>query len=311
MEKSKHKLNIKCFPLFMQAKNYKLNYQKNIIENEEKKAKQNEEYKTYLEELNTLHKEKESLKKEKENIQNEIKSGTQEDIIEEAKLKKELKELKAKNNLEKTKIMIEKDIVLKKLENDAKILTLEKEHKFLEMEKKNNLDIKKLELKYKCLKDEIYDGTEFDELIKITKQKKDEIINNELENFIEQKKELEEFREKTNKKLEKMKIINENEIQKKFLEIQSYKLKEYNKLLMEKNKMFYEFKNKFSANKISNNTLKNKEIEKAKIFYEQQKNNLMYREQVFQIQKQNINAFMKQLEINDDEYSKYLLSLLK
>ena len=65
-------------------------------------------------------------------------------------------------------------------------------------------------------KDEIYDGTEFDGLIEMTKQKRDEIIGDELENFIEQKKELEEFREKTNKKLEKMKIINENEIQKNF-----------------------------------------------------------------------------------------------
>ena len=75
--------------------------------------------------------------------------------------------------------------------------------------------------------------------------------------------------------------------------------------------MFNDFKVKFSINKTSNEILKNKEIENAKMFYEQQKYNLGFREQVFQAQKQNINAFIKQLEINDDEYSKYLLNLLK
>ena len=122
---------------------------------------------------------------------------------------------------------------------------------------------------------------------------------------------MEKFRENTDKKLQNLKYSNENEIQKKFLELQNHKLKEYNKLLLEKNKMFNDFKVKFSINKTSNEILKNKEIEKAKMFYEQQKYNLGFREQVFNTQKQNINAFIKQLEINDDEYSKYILNLLK
>ena len=174
-----------------------------------------------------------------------------------------------------------------------------------------NNDIKRLELKYNCLKDEIYEGTEFDELIEIAEQKKNEVINNEIEYFKVQQKELEEFREKTNKKLQNLKSVKENEVQKKFLELQNYKFKEYNKFLLEKNKMFNDFKENFSVNKTSNDDLKNREIERARMYYEQQKNLLMVREQVFQTQKQNINAFIKQLEINDDEYSKYLLSLLK
>ena len=75
--------------------------------------------------------------------------------------------------------------------------------------------------------------------------------------------------------------------------------------------MFEDFKQKFSANQLSNENLKNKEIEKAKIYFEQQKNNIIFREQIFNQQKQNINALMKQLEINDDEYSKNLLKILQ
>ena len=86
---------------------------------------------------------------------------------------------------------------------------------------------------------------------------------------------------------------------------------EYSKLLEEKKKRFEEFKKKFSANQISNENLKNKEIEKARMYFEQQKNNLLYREQIFNQQKININAFKKQLELNDDDYSKNLLNILK
>ncbi|MBR6928129.1 MAG: acyltransferase, partial [Methanobrevibacter sp.] len=66
------------------------------------------------------------------------------------------------------------------------------------------------------------------------------------------------------------------------------KLIEYNKLLEDKKKMFEDFKQKFSANQLSNENLKNKEIEKAKMYFEQQKNNILFREQIFNQQKQNI-----------------------
>jgi hypothetical protein len=101
------------------------------------------------------------------------------------------------------------------------------------------------------------------------------------------------------------------EIKKKQLELKNYKLSEYNKLLEQKKKMFEDFKKKFSANQISNENLKNKEIEKAKMYFEQQKTNLRFREQIFTQQKANINALKKQLEINDDEYSKSLLNMFK
>ena len=307
----KSKLKIKQFSSFMKAKNNKIQYERNVKENQKKKEEGQKEYEISLEQTKNLTKEKESLQKEKESAKKEISENLIKDCIEEAKLKKELKELEAQNNLEKIKAVTEKDIALKNLENEKKVLTLEKEHKYVEMQQKMNIDIKRLELKYKCLKDEIYDGTEYDELIDVAEQKKNEVINNELEYFKEQKKELEKFRENTDKKLQNLKYSNENEIQKKFLELQNHKLKEYNKLLLEKNKMFNDFKVKFSINKTSNEILKNKEIENAKMFYEQQKYNLGFREQVFNTQKQNINAFIKQLEINDDEYSKYILNLLK
>ena len=299
------------FSSFMKAKNNKIQYQRNIIENQKKKEAGQKEYEISLEKTKNLRKEKESLQKEKENVKKEIEENLIKDCIEEEKLKKELKELEAQNHLEKIKAITEKDIALKNLENEKKKLTLEKEHKYVEMQQKMNFDIKRLELKYKCIKDEIYDGTEFDELIEIAEQKKNEVINNELEYFKDQKKELEKFRENTDKKLQNLKYANENEIQKKFLELQNHKLKEYNKFLLEKNKMFNDLGDEFSKKKTSNEILKNKEIERAKMFYEQQKYNLGFREQVFHTQKQNINAFIKQLEINDDEYSKYLLNLLK
>ena len=132
-----------------------------------------------------------------------------------------------------------------------------------------------------------------------------------MDNLKDQKEELEDFEKKSKKKLENLKEKNDLEIQKKQFELKNYKLIEYNKLLEDKKKMFEDFKQKFSANQLSNENLKNKEIEKAKMYFEQQKNNILFREQIFNQQKQNINALMKQLEINDDEYSKNLLKILQ
>ena len=42
------------------------------------------------------------------------------------------------------------------------------------------------------------------------------------------------------------------------------------------------------------------------MYFEQQKRNLGFRENVFAEQKQRIASFIKQMEINNDEYSKNL-----
>ena len=60
---------------------------------------------------------------------------------------------------------------------------------YKEAKNKSN-EIELIQLKYELLKDNIYNEKEFDELIDIAKQRKDEIINDELENFKEQKTEL-------------------------------------------------------------------------------------------------------------------------
>ena len=152
---------------------------------------------------------------------------------------------------------------------------------------------------------------EFDELIEITQKKTQDILNDELDNLKEQRQELEDYEKSSKKKLENLKEKSDLEIQKKQFELKNYKLIEYNKLMDYKKKMFEDFKQKFSANQLSNENLKNKEIEKAKMYFEQQKNNILFREQIFNQQKQNIHALMKQLEINDDEYSKNLLKILQ
>ncbi len=204
-----------------------------------------------------------------------------------------------------------KDIDIIKLENEGNINTVQKGNllQLIALQKSNH--IKLIELKYECLKDNIYNDKEFDELIEIAKKKKEEILNDQLDNIKEQRIDLENFEKNSKKKLENLKEKNDLEIQKKQFELKNYKLIEYNKLLADKKKLFEEFKKKFSGNQLSNENLKNKEIEKAKMYFEQQKKNLMIREQIFNQQNQNIHALMKQLEINDDDYSKGLLNLLK
>ena len=101
--------------------------------------------------------------------------------------------------------------------------------------KSNEIEI--IKLKYECLKDEIYNDKEFDELIDIAKKRKDEIINDELEDIKEQKNDLEDFKKQSKKRLDNLKEKNNAEIQKKQIELQNHKLREYNKLLLEKKKI--------------------------------------------------------------------------
>jgi hypothetical protein len=314
MEKEKkYSLKAMFLGFYKKFQNAYENYLLNIKKNESLKKAANEEYKKSLKETDKLKEDQKKIIQEKEDLQKEINEGKNivNEIIEEVRLKCELKELKEKNKLEKEEFKFIKDIEKKNLENNGKVERGQKEAEMYMNEKTKENEIRRMELKYKCLKDQIYDDKEFDELIEIVTKRKDEILNDEIESFIEQKNELEKLKKNSEKRIEYEKEKKDCEIQKKFIELQKYKYTEYNKYLLEKEKMFNEFKNKFSVNQLSNNNLKNKEIEKAKIYFEQQKNIINLREDIFKRQQQNINAFIKQLEINDDDYSKYLLSLLK
>lgn len=306
-------LNHKSFFNFMK---YGWNIEKYHSEqkkNELEKQKLNEEYENSLKELEKLKEEQKKIIEEKEKKKKKLNEPL--DLLEESiKLKKleiELEELKNIHKKEELELKNKKDIDILKLEYEGNINTLQKGNLLkLVAEQKSN-HIKLIELKYECLKDDIYNDKEFDELIEIAKKKKEEILNDELDNIKEQRIDVENFEKNSKKKLENLKEKNDLEIQKKQFELKNYKLTEYNKLLADKKKLFEEFKKKFSGNQLSNENLKNKEIEKAKMYFEQQKNNLKIREQIFNQQKQNIHAFIKQLEINDDDYSKGLLNLLK
>ena len=309
----KFSLKAKLLPIYDRLKNAINEYHLNLKNKESLKEKAKEEYEDSLKGIDILKEKQKEILKEKEELQNKKKKkkNTVEESIEEVKLKNELAELKETNKLEIYKLKFEKDIEKKQLECLGNIEYWEKEGKMTQDAKKHNIEYQILQLKYECLKDEIYNDKGFDELIDIAKKRKDEIINDELENFKEQKKQLEKFKINSEKRIENIKAKNDCEIQKKFLELQNYKYNEYNNFLIEKEKRFKELKTKFSGKKTSSENFKNIEIKKAKMFYDQQKEYLQNQEQAFQMQKQNINAFIKQLEINDDDYSKYLLSLIK
>ena len=309
----KFSLKAKLLPIYIRLKNNIKEYYSEVKNKESLKEKAKEEYQDCLKGIDVLKEKQKEILKEKEEIQNKIndKKNAVEESIEEVKLKNELAELKEKNKLEICKLEFEKDIEKKELEYLGNIEYWEKIGKMTQDAKKHNIEYQILQLKYECLKDEIYNDKGFDELIDVAKKRKEEIINDELENFKEQKKELEDFKKNSEKRIETIREKNDCEIQKKFLEIQNYKYNEYNKFLMEKEERFKELKTKFSGQQTSSENLKKIEIGKTKMYYDQQKMNLQYQDQAYQMQKQNINAFIKQLEINDDDYSRYLLSLLK
>ena len=308
-----YSLKASLYYLYMDLKNQvnkMFSYEKEI---ESKKEKEKEEYENSLKEVEKLREGQNKIRENMEKIKKEIdeNNNIKNESINETILKNELKELKAKNKLEETKLINIKDIEKINLQNQGLIDESKVETKLIKEGKEKTYEIEIMQLKYELLKDNIYNDKEFDELIDIAKQRKEEIINDELENFKEQKDELEKFKQQSNKRLTNLKEKNESEIQKKKIELQNHKLREYNNFLLEKKKNFNDFKNKFSTNPVSNDNLKNREIEKTKMFFEQQKQNLLFREQIFLHQKQNINAFVKQLEINDDEYSKNLLNYFR
>ena len=306
-------LNHKIYKKYMNYKINNINYNQTKEENKLKEEKEQKEYEDSLKQIEDL-KEKNKQLIEKNKI---AKSQLNEDLnginlaIEETKLKIELEEIKNNNKKEEIKFINQRDIDIQKIKYEGNIKSKERENllKIQALEKGNS--IKLIQLKYECLKDKVYNDKEFDELIEIARKRKEELINDELENVMEERKEVENFEKSSKKKLENLKERNNLEIEKKRFELKNYKLAEYNKLLENKKKLYDNFKNKFSANQLSNEKLKNNEILKAKMYFDQQKNNLVIRERIFEQQKQNIHAFLKQLEINDDDYSKFLLNMLK
>ena len=312
--KTLYYLNRKFFDIFKNYKDHVDEYHKEQENIKLQKQQSQEELENSLKELEQLKAEHlkaiEEKEKEREKLKQELDSVNS-TLLEETKLKLELQELKKINKKEETELINKEDIEILKEVNKRKIKSCVKQNELkIEALNKSNA-ITLIELKYDCLKDNIYNVNEFDELIEITQKKTQDILNDELDNLKEQRQELEDYEKSSKKKLENLKEKNDLEIQKKQFELKNFKLIEYNKLMDYKKKMFEDFKQKFSANQLSNENLKNKEIEKAKMYFEQQKNNILFREQIFNQQKQNIHALMKQLEINDDEYSKNLLKILQ
>ena len=312
--KTLYYLNRKFFDIFKNYKDHVDEYHKEQENIKLQKQQSQEELENSIKELEQLKAEHlkaiEEKEKEREKLKQELDSVNS-TLLEETKLKLELQELKKINKKEETELINKEDIEILKEVNEGKIKSCVKQNELkIEALNKSNA-ITLIELKYDCLKDNIYNVNEFDELIEITQKKTQDILNDELDNLKEQRQELEDYEKSSKKKLENLKEKSDLEIQKKQFELKNYKLIEYNKLMDYKKKMFEDFKQKFSANQLSNENLKNKEIEKAKMYFEQQKNNILFREQIFNQQKQNIHALIKQLEINDDEYSKNLLKILQ
>ena len=297
-------VNKNNYSLYMRLKDDFQKYLDLIVKRKEDKQKQIDEYQNSVKELEKKKEEQNNIIQKKEEILKELNEEKSqiEDFIEKTKLENELKELKANNKLEENKLKNEAEIEILELENQGEIDVSKKglELSTQAIEKSNYID--KIQLKYEKLK-EIYNENEFDELIKLTNNKYNEMINDESELYQDQKNELEDFRQKTDKKIENIKKKNELVVEKEKLKLENYKFEKYNNFLIEKKNKFNEFKNNFSDNQVCNDNLKRKEIEKVKFYYEQQKSMLMNREQIFQQQKQNINAFIKQMEINDDEFS--------
>lgn len=308
MSKQGGKLNHKNFFLY---KDYQRSYKKLNLHREDFKSKKEqelEEYQKSSKELDVLKDEYSQIEQQKEKVEkdNEEKLNQINDSIEQLKLENELEELKKMNNLKEIEYLNKKDLEILVMEYEGNVNEAKKGNQLAkECQEKSN-EIASIELKYKYLQNKVVNDKEFDELIKLVEQRKNEIINNELEYFQEQKDELNNFKQETEKRLSNLREKNNLEIQKKQLELKNYKILHYNKLLLEKKKLINDFKNVFSANSVSNQNLKNKEIEKARAYFNQQKNNLLYRENIFNQQKGNINALIKQLEINGDEYSQNL-----
>jgi len=306
-EKKRNILKKNIIPIYLELKNRLIKYNALKDNMSNKEQEQREKYLALLEEFSIQREELQNKLETKKEIEKEVreKIGNADNLIEETKLKNELRELKEKNKLEEKKLINEKDIEILKIENEGKIDEAKKGFELSIDATQKTREIDRISLKYKILK-EIYDEKQIDELIKLARNRCDEMIIEELANYKEQKNELENHRLKMKQKIDNMKEKYSLDIQKKQIELSNYKLEQYNKCLLEKKNRFNVFRNISSNNQAFNEKLKAKEIEKAKMYFEQQKRNLGFRENVFVEQKQRIAAFIKQMEINNDEYSKNL-----
>ena len=306
-EKKRNILKKNIIPIYLELKNRLIKYNALKDNMSNKEQEQREKYLALLEEFSIQREELQNKLETKKEIEKEVreKIGNADNLIEETKLKNELRELKEKNKLEEKKLINEKDIEILKIENEGKIDEAKKGFELSIDATQKTREIDRISLKYKILK-EIYDEKQIDELIKLARNRCDEMIIEELANYKEQKNELENHRLKMKQKIDNMKEKYSLDIQKKQIELSNYKLEQYNKCLLEKKNRFNVFRNISSNNQAFNEKLKAKEIEKAKMYFEQQKRNLGFRENVFAEQKQRIASFIKQMEINNDEYSKNL-----
>lgn len=306
-EQKSNKLKKNLIPFYLKLKKNddKFKALKNNMTKEELELK--EKNQALLEEFNIQRETLQNQIEAKKELEKEVKEKIMkiDDLIEEAKLKNKLRELEENNKLEELKLINEKDIEILKIENEGKINEAKKGLELSIHAAKKNREIDRISLKYKILK-EIYDEKQFEELIELANKRCDEMIIDEIVNCKEQKKELDNHRLKTKQKIDNMKEKNSLEVRKKQIELYNYKLMQYNRCLLEKKNRFNTFRNISSKNSAFNENLKAKEIEKAKIYFEQQKRNLGFRENIFMEQKKRIADFIKQMEINNDEYSKNL-----
>ena len=118
MEKEKkYSLKAMFLGFYKKFQNAYENYLLNIKKNESLKKAANEEYEKSLKETDKLKEDQKKIIQEKEDLQREINEGKNivNEIIEEVRLKCELKELKEKNKLEKEQFKFIKDIEKKNL----------------------------------------------------------------------------------------------------------------------------------------------------------------------------------------------------
>jgi hypothetical protein len=188
---------------YMKFKHHLEDYHNESNENKLKKKKEEEEYEKTLKQIEDLRgQELSKLKEEKEKLDKDHKEQLDmiNKSIEETRLKIELEQLKGDHKKEEMVLLNEKDIEILKEQNEGKINKLKKQNE-LEVEYKtkgNHIEL--IELKYDCLKDKICNDKEFDELIEIAQKRQKEIINDELENIKESRKEVEDLEKNSKKK---------------------------------------------------------------------------------------------------------------
>ena len=315
--KSMSTINFKFYllPLFLKAST--LMHELDEYKKEtEKKMKKEENLSNDLEKENNIIKakfneQKKIVEKEKKAILQNLEKIKK--SIEINQSKNDLKELKESNNLEELKIVNKNNVDLIDLENSIKIENFNKTTEFLIKQKKIMNEIRLIKFKRKIYYEDKNEDKikEYNELIEKTKNQIEGVIKEKTQYIFSRKNEYEEEKNNFTKKIENAKEKINLEIQIKQFEFENFKLSKINEGLLDKKRKFDEFKNKCSAYNLCSEKLKNSEIDKMKNYYELLKNNLLYKEQLFQQQKQNINSFIKNLEISNMVDNDKIIKLLK